>query len=224
MQPTFLPWMGYFALMDRVDEFVFLDSVQFAHRSWQQRNRIKTPRGAQWLTVPVQTQGRRTQLIRDVEIQDSPDFSRRAVASIRASYSRAPYFASHEEVLAPMRGAPGLLAELTTALVLTLRAAIGIETTCLRSSEIDASGHRADLLVSICKARGADVYVSPIGSRAYLDGTTTFPDAGIQLVYNEYVHPVYPQLWGSFEPYLSVIDLLFNVGPESLSVIRSGLP
>ena len=223
MQPTFLPWLGYFALMDRVDEFVFLDSVQFAHRSWQQRNKIKTPQGVQWMTVPVRVNGRRTQLIHEVTIDGGADFSTRAMSSLRANYARAPYFAWCQALLGPLRDAPELLAELTIALIMSIRDGLGITTSCIRSSEISASGSRADLLVSICRTREASVYVSPVGSRAYLDGSTVFSDAGIELVYNEYSHPEYPQLWGPFEPYLSAIDLLFNVGPEALPVIRRGL-
>lgn len=223
MQPTFLPWMGYFALMDRVDEFVFLDSVQFAHRSWQQRNRIKTPQGAKWLTVPVRTRGRRSQLISDVLIEAPEEFGRSAVASIRAAYARAPHFPAMHEVLEPLAHVPPSLADLTIALVMALRDALGIATECVRSSALGVEGRREDLLVTICRAREAGRYVSPVGSKVYLDGSTAFQAAGIDLVYHEYRHPEYPQLWGAFEPYLSVIDLLFNVGPGSLALIRSGL-
>lgn len=223
MQPTFLPWIGYFALMDRVDEFVFLDSVQFAHRSWQQRNRIKTAQGAQWLTVPVMNRGKRSQVISEVLISGPAEFGRAAMASIRSGYARAPHFGTTQGVLTTLEHTPDHLCDLTIPLILAIKDQLGIGTPCVRSSTMVVAGSRQDLLVSICRARGAERYVSPPGSHVYLDGSTAFEDAGIELAYYHYRHPEYPQLWGAFEPYLSVVDLLFNVGPASLAVIRSGV-
>jgi hypothetical protein len=224
MQPTFLPWIGYFALIDRVDEFILLDHVQFAHRSWQQRNRIKTPHGVQWLTLPVEVKGKRDQRILDVRIGPTSDFAEKIERAITLNYSRAPWFARYSEaVLGPLARRPQLLVDVTIPLIWSLCRAIGVDTPIVRSSELEASGRREGLLVEICRSRGATTYVSPRGSHAYLDGSSAFPDAGIELRYHDYEHPTYPQLWGEFVPYLSTIDLLFNAGPDTLSVIRSGI-
>lgn len=224
MQPTFLPWIGYFALMDRVDEFVFLDSVQFARRSWQQRNRVKTATGPLMITVPVRSKGLRDQLIRDVRVDHASGFADSTLRTLSANYSRAPHFLRYKDVVFDVLASRHeLLADMTEELTLALRDAFGIRTPCLRSRDLAANGAKGDLLAAICKERGADTYVSPPGSRDYLDGTDTFQRAGISLLYHEYDHPSYPQLWGPFEPFMSAVDLLFNVGPESLSILRSGV-
>ena len=154
MQPTYLPWMGYFALMDAVDEFIILDRVQFARRSWQQRNRIKTPQG-------------------------------------------------------PLMG--------------ELRQMLGIDTPLTFASDLPGAGAKADLLANLCVARGATHYVSPPGSRDYLESSQALDAAGVSLSYFDYEHPVHPQLHGEFLSHLSVIDLLFNTGPDALSILRSGI-
>lgn len=225
MQPTFLPWCGYMALMDRVDEFVLLDSVQFERRSWQQRNRIKGPNGVLWLTVPVISRGLREQRIDEVRTDRSRDFDRSAMRTLDSCYQRAPHYAAvRDRLVTPIGELPERLVDLTIPLLLALRDLLGIATPWVRSSSLSASGRKADLLVAICRERGADVYLSPPGSRGYLDGTDAFARAGIEVRYHEYDHPAYPQLWGAFVPYLSVVDMLANVGPRALDLIRSGVP
>ncbi len=224
MQPAFLPWMGYFALMDRVDEFVILDSVQFERRSWQQRNRVKGPNGVIWLTVPVRSHGRRDQRIDEVVLADAAGFARSAITTLDSFYSRVPH---HEDLRPPIvdviARSPERLVDLTIPLMTTLRDQLGITTPFIRSSDLEVSGHKTELLVEICRQRGATLYVSPPGSRAYLEGTTAFGDAGIELRYHQYEHPVYPQLWGEFVPYLSAVDVLFNLGPDALACVRRGV-
>ena len=221
MQPTYLPWSGYFGLMQSVDVFVLLDSVQFARRSWQQRNQIKTANGAQWLSVPVQSKGKRDQLICEVELDKSSGFAATHRRSIEMSYAKTPHFKQFADTLLPLLdNSSPLLADLTIGLILQLKARLGITTRVLRSSELDVSGAKADLLASLCKQLDATTYVSPPGSKEYLDESDAFAKIGISLQYFEFKHPEYLQPFGDFLPNMSIIDMLFNCGEQSSVLIQ----
>ena len=221
MQPTYLPWSGYFGLMQSVDIFVLLDSVQFARRSWQQRNQIKTANGVQWLSVPVQSKGKRDQLIREVELDKSTVFADKHRRSIELSYAKSPYFRQYADNLLPLLdNSSPLLADMTISLILQLKAQLGIQTCVLRASELDGSGAKADLLASLCKQIGATAYVSPPGSKGYLDESGAFERIGVSVQYYEFKHPEYPQPFGEFVPFMSIIDMLFNCGERSSALIQ----
>ena len=223
MQPTYLPWIGYFDMIDQSDCFVFLDSVQFNKRSWQQRNRIKGHDGVLWLTVPVLSKGRRDQRIDEVVIDQTQAFQEKHIKTITYSYSKAPFFAQYiDELSAILHKSHQFLADLNIELIRWLCAQLGIETEMVRSSSLNVEGKQVELLVNICKALGTDRYLSAAGSKAYIEENNLFVPNGIDLVYHEYRHPEYRQLHGAFVPYLSVLDLLFNEGPSSLSIIRAG--
>jgi len=223
MQPAYLPWLGYFALMDRVDTFVYLDSVQFDRRSWQQRNRIKTARGAQMLTVPVKKKGLREQRINEVLLDEGPHHINKHITAISRAYAKAPFYGTYSEALfTAMRQPREKLCDLTIACIDAIRTLLGIRCSFVKSSGIGVRGAKAELLANICRALSADAYISPVGSRAYLEASTAFAENNISVAYNEYTHPVYRQLHGAFIPFLSVVDLLFNEGPASLDIIRSG--
>src|SRR5215470_11267271 len=129
MQPTYLPWIGYFGLMDRVDTFVYLDSVQFSRRSWQQRNRIRSPQGEVMLTIPVAKKGLRDQKISEVEIIYGPDFPRRHVDILSMNYRRAAHFEAYAPALFGLLGSDHRrLADLTVALSDWLAQVLGINT------------------------------------------------------------------------------------------------
>lgn len=220
MQPTYLPWAGYFGLLASVDLFVFLDSVQFARRSWQQRNRIRGPQGELMLTVPTHSKGRREQRIDEVMIDASTEPTRRHLKTIRQCYAASPY---RDPVLAVigrwLESPPASLCELNIGLITDLARCLGITTPTLRASGLAGVGAKADLLASICAQLGATQYVSPPGSRDYLDASAAFAEAGIAVRYFEFDCPPYPQPGAGFVPQLSVIDLLFNVGAEAAQAL-----
>ena len=223
MQPTYLPWCGYFGLMHAVDVFVLLDSVQFARRSWQQRNQIKGANGAQWLSVPVLSKGKRDQLISDVEIDKTDNFASAHRKTIEMSYGKTAFFKAYADELLPLLDNPSpRLADLTMSLILWLKSQLGITTQVLRSSELTGSGAKGELLASLCQGLGASTYISPPGSKDYLDETDAFEKIGVPVKYYEFKHPQYPQPFGDFIPYMSTIDMLFNCGDRSLSLIQSG--
>lgn len=218
MQPTYLPWLGYMALMKRVDTFVILDSVQFDKRSWQQRNRIKTANGVQWLTVPVLSKGKREQSIAEVEVDASSGFARKHVAAMTHAYKKCPHFDLVAGRLFPVYEREHTrLVDLNLELLSVQAELLGVGTPVVRSSSLGGEGSKADLLVSLCREVGAGRYVSPPGARVYLEETDAFERAGIELRYHQYEPRQYAQPNGAFEPYMSCVDALFNLGPEAAS-------
>ncbi|MGJ3232188.1 MAG: WbqC family protein [Oceanicaulis sp.] len=224
MQPTFLPWAGYFALMDRVDRFVLLDDVQFDKRSWQQRNRIKTASGPLWLTAPVLTKGKRDQTIAEARLNPDADFAGTALKTLEHAYAKAAYFPQVMDQIAPALGAAedGLCA-LNIALIEALAGLMGLQADLVRASATPVASAKAQRLADLCTIHGARRYVSPPGSKDYLDGDAALGAAGVELSYFTYEHPVWPQLHGPFEPYMSALDLVMNALPDSLEILRSGV-
>lgn len=223
-QPTYLPWLGYFDLIDQVDLFVALDNVQFSRQSWQQRNRVKTPAGLQWLTVPVQFRGRSGQLVKDVEIRD-PAFCRSHIRAIELAYGRAEFFDDHfvsiQQILE--RRSSGLLVDLNLDLITWMMRVLQISTPVVRAFALGVNGHRTELLAEICTALGATEYVSPLGSATYLLAEQEIlRNRGVEISFQRFVHPEYSQLFGPFTPFASAIDLIFNHGASSLAILRSG--
>jgi len=224
-QPTYLPWLGYFDLMDQVDQFVLLDSVQFEKQSWQQRNRIKTPTGLQWLTIPVVFRGKLGQRIADVEIRE-PEFWRDHVRAIELNYRRAPHFQRYFEEFSQLlqtEASSANLSHLTVGLLRWFVRILGIRTPMIRSSELIVRGKRTELLAEICSSLGATDYLSPLGSAQYLLSELALLTVGnVKVTFQHYEHPVYKQTFPPFLSYASALDLLFNEGGDSLEIIRSG--
>ncbi len=221
MQPTYLPWIGYFDLMDQSDIFVFLDDVQFSKQSWQQKNKIKTPQGQLLLTIPIVR--RHPQKIYDVEINNSQPWQSVHLRSIRYNYSKAKYFDRYIKDLEKFYFKKVTkLTEFTVPIILWIKDILGIECQFINASELDVKGSKVELLIDICHKIRADEYLSPARAKEYINTNNLFAKENIKLKYHQYNHPEYSQLWGEFVPYLSVIDLLFNQGDKSLSIIRKG--
>ena len=222
MQPTYLPWMGYFDLIDQSDVFVFLDSVAFSGRSWQQRNRILTKDGPLWLTVPVrQASGTR---ICDVAIDNTQSWAKKHSTSVERSYRRSPYWDLLAAALGEAYGREwDLLAELDIYLIESLGEQLGVSARFERATHLPATkGAKGGALLEICLELGATTYLSPPGSFDYLHADAGFSAHGIDLVFQHFEHPAYPQSRDEFVPYLSVVDLIANTGPGAAEVIRSG--
>jgi hypothetical protein len=213
-QPTYLPWLGYFDLIDQVDIFVLLDNVQFQRQSWQHRNRLKTPSGLHWLTVPVIFRGRFGQLINEVEIRDT-EFWRNHLRAIELNYRR---------MKAMIRcSSAALIADLDILLIEWFMDVLGIQTCLLLSSRLEQPGKRMELLANICNSLGGKQYVSPVGSANYLlQEIDVLLDKGIDVVFQHYEHPQYRQVFPPFYPYASILDLIFNEGERALEILRSG--
>jgi WbqC-like protein len=221
-QPTYLPWLGYFDLIDQVDQFILLDDAQFGKQSWDQRNRIKSPSALQWLTVPVITRGRLGQRLCDVEISD-PRFWEKQLRAIEVSYGKAQFFDLYfPQVKALHCQAGPKLVDLNLKLIEWIASELGITTPMVRSSSLQIEGKRSERLVLMCKRMGANDYLSPRTAIYLLEDLPIFAESGINVWFHNYSHPEYKQRFPPFCSYASVLDLLFNEGPRSLEIIRSG--
>lgn len=221
VQSNYLPWRGYFDLIASVDEFVLYDDAQYTRRDWRNRNAIKTPQGTAWLTVPVRAKGRFTQSIRETEI-DGDAWRSAHWKSIRQHYARARHAAEAFAMLAPVfeGPAPTMLSDLNRSLIESVCGYLGIRTALSTSAGIDLPEGRTAKLVALCRRAGATTYVSGPAARDYLD-EAEFRAAGIEVEWFGYEgYPEYPQLWGAFEPHVSVIDLIANCGPRSAASMK----
>lgn len=221
LQPLFLPWGGMFNMMYQCDLFVILDNVQFSRQSWQQRNRIKTQAGVRWLTVPVKHNF--GEKIMEVEIDYSTNWREKHLGLIYQNYKTAPFFSEVYELLQKAYAKkPILLTHLNTSLLNDLRDYLGIKTPLVLSSDVPIENRGGkDYVLDLCKYFGTKSYFNgPAGKTLYFPGE--FEKFGIDLTFHEYQHPVYPQLHGEFVSHLSVIDVLFNCGRQSLAIINSG--
>lgn len=216
VQPSYIPWRGYFDLIRRVDVFVFYDDVQYDRRGWRNRNRIKTPRGTQWLTIPVHARGAQiTGLpIHQVQTVDS-EWPAEHLRTLRRSYERAPYFAQYEAWLtATYASPPRLLADFTIATTVELSRMLGIDTSFVRSSTLEASGAKTDRLLDVLQKVGATSYLSGPSAMSYIE-SDKFESAGIKLEWMQYEYREWPQLDPPYDPHVSVLDLLFMTGDQA---------
>jgi WbqC-like protein family len=225
LQPTFLPWLGWFDIADQVDTVIVLDDVSFSKQSWQQRNRIRTPQGLSYVTVPVQTAGKLGQPITDVLIA-SNKFADKLAKTISANYARAPFFRPlHEELFHVLAesAASGKLVDLNCGLIAWLSQQLSIRTPTIRSSTIDVAGKRGGYVAALCANLAAKRYLSPAGAEEYLiEDRAAFDEAGIEVELHVYEHPEYHQCFAPFMPYASALDLLLNEGQAAIEILRAG--
>ncbi|MDP2849066.1 MAG: WbqC family protein [Humidesulfovibrio sp.] len=223
LQPSYLPWLGYFEQLFRADVFVLYDDVQFEKGSWRNRNRIKAPQGAQWLTVPVLTKGREFPLINEVRVNSAESWQKKHLRGLAQYYSKAPYYAEYAPELACVIDRSWeKLCDLNIALILHLSAVLGITTPVLLASELGIAGSGTLRLVDILAHLGGTIFYEGAAGRDYID-ESLFSSRGMRVEFQDYAHPEYTQLHGGFIPYLSVVDLLFNHGPNSLSILTGSM-
>lgn len=221
LQPGYLPWLGFFNQLWRSDTFVFYDDVQYDKHGWRNRNRIRTPEGAHWLTVPVRHRGLQKPLIKDVRIEAGHPWARKQIGTIRQHYRTAPFADRYlPELESMLHRRWEWLVDLDLALIEWMAGAFGIRRDTHLASELNVGGGKSERLVNICRHFGATHYLSGASAREYLD-PTVFEAAKIEVVWQDFQHPVYPQRYEGFVPYLSALDLLLNVGDESLPLIAS---
>jgi hypothetical protein len=221
-QSNYLPWRGYFDMLRSADEVILLDSVQYTRRDWRNRNRIKTPHGVEWLTIAVEAKGRFEQAIDETRIADS-DWAARHLRSIELAYGRAPHFDTVFPwlfgVISEISSEP-LLARVNRHLMRAISDRLGITVPILRCNEVlDRSALQemaaSERLAALAEARSASRYLSGPAAKDYLN-IDLFSSRGIEVIWMDYHgYPDYPQLWGPFEPFVSVVDLLLNTGAEA---------
>ena len=221
LQPGYLPWLGFFEQLYRCDVFVLYDDVQFEKGSWRNRNRIKTLAGPQWLTVPVLLKGRSFPAIKEVRIDNAVSWQKKHTLSISQNYRKAPFLARYEEGFFSKLGKSwDWLVDLDLELIQWFAQELGIKTPVLRSSEMGISGAGVQRLIEIILSLGGTRFYEGSAGRNYIDANV-FEREGISVMFQDYAHPVYPQLHGDFISHLSIIDLLFNCGPGSLNILAN---
>jgi hypothetical protein len=218
LQPSYIPWRGFFHQIQRADLFVFYDDVQYDKRGWRNRNQLKTSSGKKWLSIPVNSSGAQTERIpiSQIRISWEKDWGKEHLLFVQHNYARAPYFKHYEPVLRSFfQRRDEFLADLTTELTIALARELGIHhTRFIRSSELNASGEKTDRLIDVLKKVGASHYISGPAARDYIE-PDKFEKSGISLEYMDYNYPEYPQLYPPFDPFVSVLDLLFMTGPDA---------
>jgi hypothetical protein len=214
MQPTYLPYLGYLDLIQRSDVFVLLDDCQFERKSWQQRNRILGLGGAEvMLTIIVQRQPVETD-ISEVLINDDLPWRREHLKEVRKAYAKAPFFEEaygwFEAQLQPLAG--GRLADLTSSMITDAAQRLGFGAELVRASALGCGGKRSHHSVEILRKLGAELYLSPLGSRDYIEADGVLAQAGMPVKFRSYAPVPYPQLRPGFTPYMGFVDALMNLG------------
>lgn len=217
IQSNYIPWKGYFDMIAMVDEFMLLDTVQFTKNDWRNRNRLKTPAGPAWLTIPVKTGGRFGQTIEETEVAGS-DWADRHWAKWQDCYRATPHFDRYAPRLAALYAeARGMsrLSRINRHFIVHLCAMLGINTLITSAADYAASGIKTDRVIGLCRAAGATCYLSGPAAQGYIEDEK-FAAAGIELRYMDYSgYPEYPQPHGSFDHAVSVLDLIFCTGPDA---------
>jgi hypothetical protein len=223
LQSCYIPWKGYFDLINSVDEFILYDDVQYTRQDWRNRNRIKTAGGTRWLTIPVKVESLYTQRL-DATLVADPDWAPKHWEILSQAYRRAPHFETFSvELRAAYEtyGGEELLSRVNRGLLETVCRVLGVDTTFSWSTDYHATGSRTERVVSLCEQAEATLYLSGPRARAYLD-EAQFERAGIELRYFDYDgYPEYPQLHPPFEHQVTILDLLVNAGRSAPDLMKS---
>lgn len=222
VQSNYLPWRGYFDLINSVDEFILYDDVQYTVRDWRNRNIIKTAQGLRWLSVPVNVKGRYHQRINETTISD-PAWAKKHWATIVHSYSKAPQFSAYRDVFEDLYlgSHETFLSQINHRFLAAICRLLEIDTRLSWSMDYELTGDKSERLMNLCRQAGATSYLSGPAARAYLD-EDCFSRAGIAVSYMDYTgYPDYPQLYPPFEGKVSVIDLIFNQGSMARNYLHT---
>jgi hypothetical protein len=222
IQSNYIPWRGYFDFIDDCELFVFYDDVQYTHKDWRNRNRIKTHAGPIWLSVPVIHD--RSTIIQEAKIDYASRWVDKHIRTLGLAYGKAPYFGRYgERFFSILRQRPATISELNVLACKWVMEELGIRTQVRMSHEFGVHGDKYGRPLKILKHLGATSYLSGPSAMPYTD-SVAFTESGIGLEFKVYDYPEYPQLHGAFEPNVSVLDLLFNCGPESRRYLKSRSP
>lgn len=222
VQSNYIPWRGYFDLINSVDEFILYDDMQYTIRDWRNRNIIKTANGPLWLTIPVEVKGKYFQKIKDTIVSD-PGWGRKHWASISHSYAKAKYFPEQKELFARLysQSSERLLSRINFRFIIAICQLLGINTAISWSMDYDMIGDKTEKLVYLCQQLGATHYLSGPTAKSYLK-EELFARQGISVSYMDYSgYPEYRQLYPPFEPNVSILDLIFNEGPAARNFMKT---
>ena len=215
LQSNYIPWKGYFHIIQKVDHFVFLDTAQYTTRDWRNRNRIKTPEGLKWLTVP--TNGTQSMKINKVKIDNSTDWRKKHLKTFEKNYKKCRYFKQYFELLQNilMRKSWKNLSDLNQLLIKEITKMLCIKTTFSDSKELELLEGKNEKIISIIQQLSGDHYITGPAARSYID-ENIFSLNDIKVEFMDYsYYPVYNQPWGKFTHNVSILDLFFCEGPDS---------
>ena len=222
LQPSYIPWRGYFDLIRRADLFIFYDDVQYDKHGWRNRNQIKSPQGKQWLTIPVHSAGVTHGIeIRDVKIDWSKPWQKNHLKALTISYNKAPYFKKYLPLLEKFYSRRDeSIADFAIETTKELARELGIrDTRFMRASELEGiNGQKTDRLIQILTKVGTTHYISGPSARDYIE-QEKFEAASISLEYIVYDYPEYPQLYPPFDSNVTIMDLLFMTGEDALKYL-----
>lgn len=221
-QPNYIPWLGYFYKIARSDVFVYLDSVQYPRgQSFSARNRVKTPNGPTWLTIPVSIPDGMKGKASFLEVDFATDkWRKKHLRTIQMSYAKAPFFDEILELIEEPILHESSFVELNITLIEEICKYLNISTKRIRLTELLTEyGEKTQLIIDICKEADANIYLSGTGGGKEYNDEAFLNEHDIELIYSDFKHPEYDQLWGDFESHLSIIDLLMNHGKESREIL-----
>jgi hypothetical protein len=222
VQSNYIPWKGYFDLINSVDEFILFDDMQYTRRDWRNRNKIKTAHGLMWLTIPVEVNGKYFQKIRETVVDD-PEWNLKHWQSIVHNYSKAKYFHALREQFQDLylTSNEKSLSQINYGFLTAICRMLGINTKISWSMDYHLIEGKTERLIDLCKQAGATEYISGPTAKGYID-EELFKQEGIQLHYIDYSgYPDYDQLFPPFEHAVSIIDLIFNEGPHAPKYMKS---
>ncbi|SIQ96359.1 WbqC family protein [Marinobacterium stanieri] len=221
-QSNYIPWKGYFDLINSVDVFVLYDDVQYTRRDWRNRNKVKTSTGVKWLTIPVDVKGKYLQKINETQVSD-PLWNIRHWEEIKRLYGKTPYFSLYAEQFEMFYLSCGhkYLSDINKEAISLINRILGIGTTILNSSDFVMEQGRTERLLDICKQVGGTAYLSGPTAQAYFDEGLA-QSMGVTVEWMDYGgYPEYPQLYPPFEHGVTILDLLFNTGPDARRYMKS---
>lgn len=222
IQSGYIPWKGYFDIINLADEFILLDDVQFTRRDWRNRNLIKTPQGPRWMTIPVKSSGNYYSNINEITTSNQI-WRTQHWNLIQLHYSQAPFFPLYSDrfKLLYLDSDENNLSRINFSFISEINQILGISTRISWSDDYGKLGNKTERLMSICKQAGGSKYISGPSARSYLD-EKLFIQAGIELEWMDYNgYPTYKQMYGPFEHHVSILDLIFNEGPDATRYMKS---
>ena len=221
LQSNYIPWKGYFDLIQMVDEFVLYDNVQYTKNDWRNRNKIKTPNGTQWLSIPVRGESL-TQLIQDTKVVNN-NWRKKHWKTLLQNYSKTKNFKSFRDSFEQLylEHNEEFLSEINLKFIRRINDILGIKTKISWGSDFNCEGNKIERLIAICEQAGADEYISGPAAKSYID-SNIFTSAGIKISWMDYSdYPEYNQLFPPFTHEVSILDLIFNEGPNATNYMKS---
>ena len=221
-QPVYMPWLGLFHKIAISDTFVWFDDVQYQAKEWDNRNKIKTSHGPLWISIPVKRKNHFDIKLKNIEIDYSQNWQKKILKTIDLSYNKTKFYNKYKKFIEFFFSNNWkYLSEMNKYFILWVMKELRIKPKIIEMTKLKIDGKKSDLVLSMCKSVGCDVYVFGKEGKTYAE-VEKFNKNKIKVFFQDYNHPSYSQLWGSFKSHMSILDLLLNCGDESYDILMSG--